>query len=185
MSDVEITGYHGTNIPNYQEIKRRRFFNISFGNEHYLGNGIYFFIDDYTENGKINAASWAKKRPGDKKCVIQVQISFNEKETLDLTTKEGLANYYKTYKEIIRKIKGVKGKKFTGEQKSISGTVINSIYNAADYNEKFIFVKAWTSTHFNELSDLNAFTAISNGCELCVRNNTKIITKTIKGLEVK
>ncbi len=181
MSD-EITGYHGTNIPNYQKIKELKRFKKSFGNYHYLGNGIYFFIDDFAENGKINAIDWAKTKFNKEQCLLQVNISFDTSKTLDLTTKEGLYIYHKYTNYFLKKIK----KKITNNLQNISGSIINTICDAEEKKKNEVyFVKAWTSTFFNKLKEKNIYSAIPNGCELCVRKPTEIIIKSLKAEEIK
>jgi len=174
-----IKGFHGTLLSNFEKIKTRNFL-ISNQNWHYLGKGVYFYIDDFAENGKTNALDWAKKKFKKKIekniCVIDVDINVMESKLLDLTTKEGLMYYNFGYQNILDKIKNQRNKKLTSDKsKNISGEVINHLKQTLN----FFYVKAWTSTHFNILAQNNIFSAIANGCEFCVMETKQIKLNSI------
>lgn len=55
----KITGYHGTAKDNVQDIKKYNF-KIKEDKNHWLGNGVYFFIESYIQPSVVLAKKWAK-----------------------------------------------------------------------------------------------------------------------------
>lgn len=98
-----IKGYHGTSKINADNIIKKNEFNISQGEKHWLGNGIYFF-----EHESL-AEWWAKTKLKNSKnkyfynstaTVLEVEINVKKEKYLDLSDPVVLMNYHtKHYKE--------------------------------------------------------------------------------------
>ena len=75
---LSLEGYHGTLSSNVTSIEQNNF-NISRGDNHWLGEGVYFF-EDTVGAAKYNALNWAKfklqrKNSGQKVAVLKVNIN--------------------------------------------------------------------------------------------------------------
>ena len=91
MQKDRYTCYHGTIQKFADNIKNTKKFKIENRNNHWLGNGVYFFVNNFFE------AEWwskqAKKKfirenepdePKVKRQVIRLQVNINPKRLLDL-----------------------------------------------------------------------------------------------------
>lgn len=104
-----LWGFHGTTDENFIEIKNSRKFKINKRNNHWLGNGVYFFLND-----RLKAKWWSEMTVRNmrkhstcnsyvKKAVICCQIKVKNKKILDLDTKDGkikLKNFIVELKDI-------------------------------------------------------------------------------------
>lgn len=109
-----IIAYHGTSKANAENIKLVGF-EPSVGIEHWLGDGVYFFVEGYVcSTPLIKAIDWSKAEAWDNKsktyrykegAAISVNIEvFSEKEFLDLTTKEGMDLFNYIRDQYVKKI---------------------------------------------------------------------------------
>lgn len=74
--------YHGTGFKNYQNIVNSGTFTFKPRKNHWLGGGVYFFIED-----KSRAIWWAKCNRPDKETravVLKLEIEFDNNELLNL-----------------------------------------------------------------------------------------------------
>jgi hypothetical protein len=94
----QFKGYHGTSDESAKEIISSDY-ELSKGDNHWLGDGIYFFIDGISSKPEYQAQQWAiaqswdsanKKYKYNKFCTISSTIEVNENNFLDLTTEDGL-----------------------------------------------------------------------------------------------
>lgn len=90
-----LWGFHGTTDKNFIEIKNSRQFKINRRNNHWLGNGVYFFLNDQRKAewwSEMTVRNMRKRSTHDshiKKAVISCQIKVKNKKFLDLDTKDG------------------------------------------------------------------------------------------------
>ncbi|UYT11293.1 hypothetical protein [Lactococcus garvieae] len=80
--------YHGTGLKNYQNIVECGTFTFKPRENHWLGGGVYFFIDDVAK-----AKWWAKSNRPDKETpplVLKVNLEFELDELLNLDSEEDL-----------------------------------------------------------------------------------------------
>lgn len=80
--------YHGTGHVNYQNIQDSGGFTYKPRKNHWLGSGVYFFVDDFDK-----ASWWAKNNRPDKKSrpvVLRTTLSFEDKELLNLDLEKDL-----------------------------------------------------------------------------------------------
>lgn len=83
-----MLAYHGTGLSNYEEILKTQRFTFKKRNNHWLGNGVYFFIEDFNR-----AKRWAEGNRPNKNTVpvvIEADFSFESGELLDLDKSEDL-----------------------------------------------------------------------------------------------
>ncbi|MFD1124138.1 hypothetical protein ACFQ22_02010 [Lentilactobacillus raoultii] len=79
--------YHGTSKERFLSIRRCKKFKFKRRTNHWLGQGIYFFVED-----KSKAQWFACSNPnlrGSVKCVIKVKIKVDEQVFLNLDTEKG------------------------------------------------------------------------------------------------
>lgn len=119
-----IIGYHGTSLENAKSIINKGF-EPSRGDEHWLGNGVYFFIEGISKTPNINAEKWAIVESWDNRIkklkytnigVVKADIQVDENKFLDLTTSDGveilnylLEKHKKTLKEKSKNISFLDG----------------------------------------------------------------------------
>lgn len=80
--------FHGTGLANYESILNEKCMRITSKKTHWLGNGVYFFVEDIDR-----AKWWAESNRPDKSTepvVIELEIEFNEGELLDLDKSKAL-----------------------------------------------------------------------------------------------
>ncbi len=97
MNMIELMGFHGTDIISAKSIQNKGF-TISKGDEHWLGDGAYFFVKGLCDP-QTAAVKWAIVNAWDKKvrrnryptyAVLQVSITSEEERILDLREQSGV-----------------------------------------------------------------------------------------------
>lgn len=105
-------GYHGTSAESVDSIIQNNF-KESRGEHHWLGEGVYFFIEGITSAFE-DAKKWAIASAwnNEKKCydykhyaVLKATIKFNRNELWDLTTDEGKKQFNYIREIIINRLK--------------------------------------------------------------------------------
>lgn len=84
---IRLVGYHGTTIKNAMEIVQENKFVIKGRDNHWLGQGVYFF-----ENDKELAGIWMKSNryiSDQDFAILRCEIECKEEELLDLNTVSG------------------------------------------------------------------------------------------------
>lgn len=94
----ELIGYHGTSLTATKEIINSNY-KLSIGDEEWLGDGVYFFINGISTKPDEQAKKWAITQSWDKQnrkytykhyCVIKTEIKVENDNFLDLTKEEGI-----------------------------------------------------------------------------------------------
>lgn len=125
MNKITIKGYHGTNFDSAKKIVTSNY-KISKGDDHWLGDGVYFFVEGISTNIVKLAEKWAKAQSWNNKtkthnynkyAAIESIIEVDEENFLDLTTEEGVKIFFYFAEKFIEEIKkeitkGQKGLKF-------------------------------------------------------------------------
>jgi hypothetical protein len=128
---IPITGHHGTSSEIAQVILSSEF-EISKGNNHWLGDGAYFFVEGINSNTIDLAEKWAISEAFDNSSklylylyysVIESNINVRECEYLDLTCEEGVKVFEYLVDKFFEKLKGTKRKLKT--KNYIDGKVLN------------------------------------------------------------
>ena len=98
MGVITIKGHHGTDIDSCKAILKSNY-KISKGDQHWLGEGVYFFIEGLSTDTINLAEKWAKAEAWDNDvkeykyqefAVIESLIEVEEDKILDLTTEDGV-----------------------------------------------------------------------------------------------
>ena len=101
MNEVSLIGYHGTDFANTHTILSDNY-QISEGDTHWLGDGVYFFVESVLTNAEkaielaekwAIAQSWdndTKKYKYNQYTVMVSKIEVKEENFLDLTTADGI-----------------------------------------------------------------------------------------------
>ncbi|PRO64558.1 hypothetical protein [Alkalicoccus urumqiensis] len=94
---VDINGFHGTKEDYARSICESKTFTYKNRDNHWLGQGIYFFRDDPEQ-----AMKWALKglKHGDKGVVIRTKISSDFSSFLDLNTQTGIERFQQHVEEV-------------------------------------------------------------------------------------
>lgn len=110
-----IIGFHGTSTGSAKEILKSNY-ELSIGDNHWVGDGVYFFIEGISSKPDEQSKKWAKTQAWDnlaKKlnykfyCIIKSDISVNEDKLLDLTKEDGveiLSYIVRKYEAEIKKL---------------------------------------------------------------------------------
>lgn len=94
----QFTGYHGTSHKSAEQIVKSNF-ELSIGDDEWLGNGVYFFLNGISSKPEEQAKKWAIAQAWDKIdrkykynlfCVIKSIIEVHEDNLLDLTIEDGV-----------------------------------------------------------------------------------------------
>ncbi len=121
---LDFKGYHGTSLTSAKKIVSGDY-RLSIGDNEWLGNGVYFFIDGISSKPEDQAKEWAITESWDKTvqthkyhsyAVIKSDINVNEDNILDLTKEEGVEvleylinNYEKVIKKVNTKLVFIEG----------------------------------------------------------------------------
>ena len=99
--NVVINGFHGTTEDAARKILKNREFSYNNSDNHWLGQGVYFFRDDPEQ-----AMSWALQRVNNEEnaVVISTVIDVDTKSFLDLNTRTGILTFDKLLKDIEQKV---------------------------------------------------------------------------------
>lgn len=82
---MEYIGYHGTTYAKFQAIQTEGVFTFKPRKDHWLGSGVYFFLDDFEK-----ASWWASYGNKPTPVVLKATLSFEDNEILNLDTERGL-----------------------------------------------------------------------------------------------
>lgn len=91
--------YHGTDIKLAKKILNEEFI-IKRNDEHWLGNGVYFFGDESLARWWTTNPSSKFSSPIKKPAILKCKVSVDEQDILDLRCLQDYAHFCKIYKEI-------------------------------------------------------------------------------------
>ena len=109
MTMTRIEAYHGTGLESAQTICKTSF-NKSEGENQWLGDGVYFFVDGISDP-KENASKWAVVNAWDKKAhknkydkygVLLANIDVNDDDVFDMRREE-IARFFNEYRNEFNK----------------------------------------------------------------------------------
>lgn len=118
MNEVSLIGYHGTDFANTHTILSDNY-QISEGDTHWLGDGVYFFVESVLTNAEkaielaekwAIAQSWdndTKKYKYNQYTVMASKIEVKEENFLDLTTADGIKTLLYLAENFLHLIKNV------------------------------------------------------------------------------
>lgn len=100
---MNVLAFHGTGLSNYDSIIKTEKFSFDKRDDHWLGNGVYFFVDDFER-----AKRWAEGNRPDKDTepvVIETEFEFEQGELLDLDKSDGLKKLDEFARDFITELK--------------------------------------------------------------------------------
>lgn len=157
-----ITGYHGTSEKCADEIIASKKYELSNGDEEWLGSGIYFY-EQY-----IDAWKWTRQRKYNKPSILHSIIKVRKDEVIDFDTEEGKRKE-ETFKKICAKFNMQTKSKIKNQC-----ALMNYIWQKCDDIKVLISSFAIDKTTMGTLHDGRI-----RRREFCVRNNDAIIS-TVK-----
>ena len=125
---LQFNGFHGTSLSAAKKVVSSNY-ESSIGDDEWLGNGVYFFVEGISTKPEEQAKKWAIAQSWDKEqqnnryknyCVISSAIEVEEDNFLDLTKEDGvelLSYFSECFESKIKKL----NKRF----KPIDGLLIN------------------------------------------------------------
>lgn len=128
MTATGLVGYHGTSEECWESITSSLSYRISEGDNHWLGSGVYFFLESiYSASPISDAANWAKLASWDNKTksntyqrYVVIENEFNDLIYIwDLSEQEGA--------ELFRHVKEKICEKIQQSQKLIKGSPSDGI----------------------------------------------------------
>jgi hypothetical protein len=186
MSEITIKGHHGTDIDSGKEIIASNY-KISKGDQHWLGDGIYFFVEGLSTKTIELAEKWVEAQSwnNDKKefkytkfAIIESEIIVEEDRFLDLTTKEGVEVLSFLKEKFLKTIE----KRRKNKNKSLEQPYDGELINLAREEGVFLLevVKGNFYIKFKEERKKKINSRISN-CTICAVFNPK---KNIKSKKI-
>ncbi|TDO94153.1 hypothetical protein DFR79_104119 [Halanaerobium saccharolyticum] len=107
-----IAAYHGTDSNNVDDIKDKNFI-YKHDKSHWLGNGIYFFMDGIGEDPITLASKWAIAQSWNNNAkhysyknysVLKTEVNLENISILDLTSDDGLELYNRYRNRLLNKL---------------------------------------------------------------------------------
>ena len=178
MGVITIKGYHGTDINSCEAILESNY-KISEGDQHWLGEGVYFFIEGLSTDTINLAKKWAiaeawdndnKKYKYTELAVIESLIEVEEDKILDLTTEDGvkiLSDLVSLFFDTIKKRKKNQKNK---EWEFYDGELINMARKANNFPFDIEVVKGNYYIKFKE-ERIKGINLRTSNCTICTVYN--------------
>ena len=178
MGVITIKGYHGTDINSCKLILKSNY-KISEGDQHWLGEGVYFFIEGLSTDTINLAKKWAiaeawdndnKKYKYTELAVIESLIEVEEDKILDLTTEDGvkiLSDLVSLFFDTIKKSKKNQKNK---EWEFYDGELINMARKANNFPFDIEVVKGNYYIKFKE-ERIKGINLRTSNCTICTVYN--------------
>ncbi len=167
MSYITEMGYHGTNQESAESIMSSCY-NQSRGNDHWLGDGVYFF------NSEKMAFEWCKsegyKHKWEAYAILLNQLRVKQKEILDLRNPDE-ADFFHSYRDLL--IERIRKGEFSVRARNrndLDGLIFNELCSVIPYKMLILgtFVKISRDRKYRY------FSRVPNCIIFCVRDNTCI-----------
>ncbi|RKI41090.1 hypothetical protein D7V86_13900 [bacterium D16-51] len=178
-----LTLYHGTERDIGSRIIASRTFIKSLGDEHWLGDGIYFY-EEKNYAFRWIYISYSKKYPMctpdivnilKKYTVLAVDIIVAQERIFDLTKYEHKAQFDKVH---IRSLEKIKNHKIN----ITDGAVLNFMFHKMEFNKKYDLIKAMFIHEDNDISITKTRLAYIPETQYCVIN--KGIIENIRDINI-
>ena len=178
MGVITIKGHHGTDINSCEAILESNY-KISEGDQHWLGEGVYFFIEGLSTDTINLAKKWAiaeawdndnKKYKYTNFAVIESLIEVEEDKILDLTTEDGvnfLSDLVSLFFDTIKKSKKNQKNK---EWEFYDGELINMARKANNFPFDIEVVKGNYYIKFKE-ERIKGVNLRTSNCTICTVYN--------------
>ena len=168
---MEIIAYHGTTHESAQKIKTNGFV-YSSGNEHWLGDGVYFFVNGVGYMPEKASELWAEYKAFKQHqpfcALIKSKIVVNDNRVLDLTTYDGIQILNYIQRKCAQKLATInRGVGF------IDGYLINFARNEMGLD--FDVVKGNEYIQLEESDRIYNIRRRVSNCTICAVNNKELI----------
>lgn len=180
--------FHGTTRTVANIVKDTSKFQYNFRNDHWLGNGIYFFIEDY-DKAKWWAKTLARRERKSKASVISLVATIQRNKILDLDAEKERKDFYQFVLDFIAANPVIEGLDFTYTS---SPSDENIDMNEAklrcfmlDLIQKINHYDACKYTFVDDkltysLPNVNSSLIRNNGVQLCIYNQSIIDFSTLQ-----
>lgn len=178
MSVITIKGHHGTDIDSCKSILKSNY-KISKGDQHWLGEGVYFFIEGLSTDTINLAEKWAiaeawdndnKKYKYTDFAVIESLIEVEEDKILDLTTEDGVKILSYLVSLFFDRIKKSKKNQKNKKWEFYDGELINIARKANNFPFEIEVVKGNYYIKFKE-ERIKGVNLRTSNCTICTVYN--------------
>lgn len=175
MAIVKFDGYHGTSYKNASIIVESDY-KRSLGDDEWLGDGVYFFINGLSTKPKEQAKKWAIAQAWDKTRkkhsykeygIIKSVIEVDEDNFLDLTNEEGI----EFLQYLIKRFRNKLNNKF----KNLEGSIINLARG-----EKFALIDVVKGNFYIKFAEERKknINLRTNNCTICTVYDVKSVIQS-------
>lgn len=163
---MNICCYHGTDEASSANILSNKEFTIKHRQDHWLGNGVYFFVND-----SMKAEWWAKsksKKSGRSPVVLYFNLELTDAELLNLNTEMDLEKLNSFSEELFRDLEECKVYVQFKDEHERNCFVLDSFF------EKYSNYKAVRRTFHatNKRLGMSGFRMLSD--QICIMDQTVI-----------
>ena len=186
MGIITIKGHHGTDIDSCEEILNTNY-KKSRGDQHWLGDGVYFFVEGIARKTIELAEKWAEAQSWDndnKKykytsfSVIESDIAVEEDRFLDLTTADGVEVLSFLKEKFLKTIENRRRRKNKNLRQPYDGELINLAREDGVLHLEVVKGNFYIKFKEERIKDINFRT---NNCTICTVYNPE---KNIKSKKV-
>jgi hypothetical protein len=171
---IEFTCFHGTDKVSCSKIFKTKLFRFSLGDKHWLGDGAYFYEDDFyayrwcifrykdEHTGKLTIQELLENYD-----IIKANAQVQKERVFDLDKPEPRSLYDITFEEIKNRKELIK--RFE-KVEAVEGVVLNYMFNELNFLNDYDLIRATFIR--NQKNYRHISTRIGYTCEvqLCVRN---------------
>lgn len=180
--------FHGTTRTVANIVKDTSKFQYNFRNDHWLGNGIYFFIEDY-DKAKWWAKTLARRERKSKASVISLVATIQRNKILDLDAEKERKDFYQFVLDFIAANPVIEGLDFTYtsspsdenidmNEAKLRCFMLDLIQKINNYDAcKYTFVD---DKLIYSLPNVNSSLIRNNGVQLCIYNQSVIDFSTLQ-----
>lgn len=180
--------FHGTTRTVANIVKDTSKFQYNFRNDHWLGNGIYFFIEDY-DKAKWWAKTLARRERKSKASVISLVATIQRNKILDLDAEKERKDFYQFVLDFIAANPVIEGLDFTYtsspsdenidmNEAKLRCFMLDLIQKINNYDAcKYTFVDDKLTY---SLPNVNSSLIRNNGVQLCIYNQSVIDFRTLQ-----
>ena len=180
--------FHGTTRAVANIVKDTSKFQYNFRNDHWLGNGIYFFIEDY-DKAKWWAKTLARRERKSKASVISLVATIQRNKILDLDAEKERKDFYQFVLDFIAANPVIEGLDLTYtsspsdenidmNEAKLRCFMLDLIQKINNYDAcKYTFVDDKLTY---SLPNVNSSLIRNNGVQLCIYNQSVIDFSTLQ-----
>ena len=180
--------FHGTTRTVANIVKDTSKFQYNLRNDHWLGNGIYFFIEDY-DKAKWWAKTLARRERKSKASVISLAVTIQRNKILDLDAEKERKDFYQFVLDFIAANPVIEGLDFTYtsspndenidiDEAKLRCFMLDLIQKINNYDAcKFTFVDDKLTY---SLPNVNSSIIRNNAVQLCIYNQSVIDFSTLQ-----